>query len=136
MDIEGAVEFVRANHHAVLATLRRDGSPQLTPVTAAVDDTGAVIISSRQRAAKVLNLRRDPRAWVVVFTDRFYGDFAQIEGGVEIVELPGAMEGLVQYYRSVSGEHPDWDDYRAAMVREERVLIKINAAKAGPTYSG
>jgi PPOX class probable F420-dependent enzyme len=136
VDIDGAIEFVRANHHAVLATLRRDGSPQLSPVAASVDDAGTVIVSSRERAAKVLNLRRDPRAWLCSFTDQFFGEWAQVEGSVEVVSLPDAMEGLIEYYRSVSGEHPDWDDYRAAMVREQRVLIKISVSRAGPTYSG
>jgi PPOX class probable F420-dependent enzyme len=136
MDIDSAVEFVRANHHAVLATLRRDGSPQLSPITASVDNAGVVIVSSRERAAKVLNLRRDPRAWLCVFTDRFFGEWAQVEGTVEIVDLPDAMEGLVDYYRSVSGEHPDWGEYRAAMVRDQRVLIKLSISRAGPNYSG
>lgn len=136
MDIEGAVEFVRANHRAVLATFRRDGSPQLSPVTVAADDSGAVIISSRDRAAKVLNLRRDPRAWICALNDGFFGDWAQLEGTVEIVELPDAMDGLVEYYRSVSGEHPDWDDYKAAMVRDQRVLVKMTVTRAGPSYSG
>lgn len=136
MDLEGAVEFARTNHRAVLATLRRDGSPQLSPVTISVDDSGAVIVSSRERAAKVLNLRREPRAWICLLNDGFFGDWAQVEGSVEIVDLPEAMEGLVDYYRSISGEHPDWDDYRAAMVRDQRVLIKLTVERAGPTYSG
>jgi PPOX class probable F420-dependent enzyme len=135
VDIADAIEFIRHNHRAVLATTRRDGSPQLTPITVSVDDTGAVIISSRDRAAKVLNLRRDPRAWLCVMNDGFFGEFVQVEGSAEIVTLPDAMDGLVAYYRSVSGEHPDWDDYRAAMVRDERVLIRIHPDKAGPTYS-
>jgi PPOX class probable F420-dependent enzyme len=136
LDVDGAIEFVRANHHAVLATFRRDGAPQLTPIAASVDDAGLVTISSRERAAKVLNLRRDPRAWLCVFTDRFFGEWAQLEGTVEIIDLPEAMDGLTDYYRSISGEHPDWDDYRAAMIREQRVLIKIAVTRAGPTYSG
>lgn len=136
MDIERAVDFVRANHRAVLATFRRDGSPQLSPVTVAADASGAVIISSRDRAAKVLNLRRDPRAWICSLNDGFFGEWAQLEGTVEIIDLPAAMDGLVEYYRSVSGEHPDWDDYRAAMVRDQRVLIRMTVTRAGPTYSG
>jgi PPOX class probable F420-dependent enzyme len=136
MDIPSAVEFIRTNHRAVVATIRRDGSPQLTPVTCAVDDAGAVVISSRETAAKVKNARRDPRAWLCVMNDGFFGEFVQVEGGVTIVTLPDAMEGLIAYYRSVSGEHPDWDDYRAAMVRDQRVLMKIEVSRAGPTFSG
>lgn len=136
MDVDEALAFIRSNHHAVLATLRGDRAPQLTPVTAGVDDSGNVLVSSREPAAKVRNLRRDPRAWLTVFTDRFFGDFVQVEGDVTIVSLPEAMEGLVDYYRSISGEHPDWDDYRAAMERDQRVLIQIRVTRAGPSYSG
>lgn len=136
MDISAAIEFIRTNHRGVLATLRRDGSPQLTPITCSVDAQGKVVVSSRETAAKVKNLRRDPRAWMTVMNDGFFGEFVQVEGAVTIVSLPEAMEGLVEYYRSVSGEHPDWDDYRAAMVRDQRVLIRIEVTRAGPTYSG
>jgi PPOX class probable F420-dependent enzyme len=136
MDVTAAIDFIRANHRAVLATTRKDGSPQLTPVGATVDPDGKVIVSSRETAAKVKNLRRDPRAWMTVMNDGFYGDFVQVEGPVTLVALPEAMDGLVEYYRSISGEHPDWDDYRAAMVREQRVLIKIEVTRAGPTYMG
>jgi PPOX class probable F420-dependent enzyme len=136
MDIAAALAFIRTNHRAVLATIRRDGSPQLTPVTVSVDSDDMVVVSSRETAAKVKNLRRDPRAWMTVMNDGFFGDFVQIEGQVTIVGLPDAMDGLVEYYRSVSGEHPDWDDYREAMVRDQRVLIKIEVSRAGPTFMG
>ena len=136
MELAEALDFIRAHHHAVLATVRRDGSPQLTPVTAGVSDDGKVVVSSRETAAKVLNLRRDPRASLCVFTDRFYGEFVQVEGTVTIVSLPEAMEGLVDYYRSISGEHPDWNDYRETMVRDHRVLVTIEVSRAGPSYSG
>jgi PPOX class probable F420-dependent enzyme len=136
MDIPTALEFVKSNHRAVLATVRRDGSPQLTPVAVGISDGGSVVVSSRQTAAKVKNLRRNPRAWLCVMNDGFFGEFAQIEGNATIVELPEAMDGLVEYYRSISGEHPDWEDYRAAMMREQRVLLRIEVSRAGPTYSG
>jgi PPOX class probable F420-dependent enzyme len=136
MDIPTALEFVKSNHRAVLATVRRDGSPQLTPVAVGISDGGSVVVSSRQTAAKVKNLRRNPRAWLCVMNDGFFGEFAQIEGNATIVELPEAMDGLVEYYRSISGEHPDWEDYRAAMMREQRVLLRIEVIRAGPTYSG
>jgi PPOX class probable F420-dependent enzyme len=136
MDIEEARNVIRTQHRAVMATTRRDGTPALTPVTVGVDDQGRVIISSRQAAYKVKNLRRDPRAWVCVMPDTFYGRWIQVEGHAEIVELPEAMELLVEYYRGVSGEHPDWDDYRAAMVRDRRVLVRIDITRAGPDVSG
>jgi PPOX class probable F420-dependent enzyme len=136
VEISTAIDFVRSNHRGVLATMRRDGSPQLTPITVSVDSEDLVVISSRETAAKVKNLRRDPRAWLTVLNDGFFGDYVQVEGAVTLVSLPDAMDGLIEYYRSVSGEHPDWEDYRAAMVRDQRVLIKIQVTRAGPTYSG
>lgn len=136
MDIDEARDVIRTQHRAVLATTRRDGSPAMTPVTVGVDDRGRVIISSRQTAYKVRNLRRDPRAWLCVLPDSFYGRWVQVEGRAEIVELPEAMELLVEYYRGISGEHPDWDDYRAAMVRDRRVLVRIDLTRAGPDVMG
>ena len=135
MDVADALEFVRNNHRIVLATLRKDGAPQLTPVTAGID-SNQIVISSRETAMKVKNLRRDPRAWLCLLNDGFFGDFMQAEGPVEIVELPEAMDGLVEYYRGISGEHPDWDDYRAAMVRDQRVLIRVTPTRVGPNVSG
>jgi PPOX class probable F420-dependent enzyme len=136
MDPERALEVIRRQHHAVLATLRSDGTPQLTPVVAAVDRDGKVAVSTRETAMKTKNLRRNPRAWLCVLPDSFFGQFVQVEGKVSIVELPEAMDGLVEYYRTVSGEHPDWDDYRAAMERERRVLVRIDVERAGPDRSG
>jgi len=136
MDINEAVDYVRTQHHAVLGTLKGDGTPQLSPVTVGVDDDGYAIISTRAPAYKVRNVRRDPRVWLCAFPDAFYGQWVQIDGTAEVVELPEAMDGLVAYYRSISGEHPDWDDYRAAMVRDQRVLLRITPTRAGPNVSG
>src|SRR3954469_13872422 len=105
MNIEQAREFVRSNHRAVFGTFRRDGRPQLSPVAVAVDDEGLVIISSRETAIKVKNVRRDPRVALCAMNDRFYGDWVQIDGTADILSLPDAMEPLVEYYRSISGEH-------------------------------
>jgi PPOX class probable F420-dependent enzyme len=136
LDVATALEFLRTHHHAVLATTRRDGRPQLSPIVANVDAGGQIVISSRETAVKVRNLRRDPHAGLCVFSDGFYGEWVQIEGPATILSLPDAMEPLVDYYRSLSGEHPDWDDYRAAMVRDQRVLIRIRPERAGPNVSG
>jgi PPOX class probable F420-dependent enzyme len=136
METDTALAFVRSHHHAVLATLKMDGTPQLTPVTASVDAQGRVVVSSRETAFKTRNLRRDPRAWLTVFTDAFYGEWVQLEGTVEVQSLPDAMEGLVDYYRSVRGEHPDWDDYRRAMVDDQRCLLLVTLTKAGPDRHG
>ncbi|HUY21053.1 MAG TPA: PPOX class F420-dependent oxidoreductase [Acidimicrobiales bacterium] len=135
MEPARALEFIGRNHRAVLATTRDDGGTQLSLVAAGVDGD-VVVVSTRETAVKTRNLRRRPRATVLVFTDGFYGDWVQVEGPVEIVSLPGAMDGLVAYYRGVSGEHPDWDDYRAAMERERRVLLRISVERAGPDHTG
>jgi len=127
---------MRANHRAVLATTRSDGKPQLSPVTVGVDDAGRVLISTRETAIKTRNLTRDPHASLCVMNDQFYGEWVQAEGLAEVVHLPEAMELLVDYYRRVSGEHPDWADYRRAMERDQRVLVAITLTRAGPDRSG
>lgn len=136
MDIESARTFLTTHHRGILHTNRSDGAPQMTPIAAGVDREGRVIISSREGAYKVRNLRRDPRASVCVFTDRWYGEWVQIDGRAEIVSLPEAMDLLVDYYRRLAGEHPDWDEYRRAMEDEHRVLIRITVDRAGPSRSG
>jgi PPOX class probable F420-dependent enzyme len=128
--------FLRDNHNAVLATFRRDGRPQMSPVGATIDEQGRVIVSTREPSMKTRNLRRDPRVSVLVLNRGFYGDWAQVEGTAEIVEQPEAIELLVDYYRRMAGEHDDWDDYRAAMVREQRVLVRFDIERAGPNVAG
>ena len=135
MTPDEARAFLRTNHQAVLATFRRDGRPQLSPVGAGIDDDGRVEISSRTTAMKVKNLRRDPRISLCLLNPGFYGDWGQVEGTAEIVELPDAMELLIGYYRRIAGEHPDWDDYRAAMERDQRVLVRFEIERAGPAHN-
>ncbi len=130
VDIDEARAFLAENHRAVLVTRRADGGVQTSPVLSGLDGDGRVIISSSEATAKVRNLRRDPSAAVCVTTDRFFGAWVQIDGTPEIVSLPEAMEPLVDYYRRIAGEHPDWDDYRAAMVRDRRALIRISIERA------
>ena len=136
MDLDQAREHIRAHSHAVLATLRRDGTPQLSPIMAVVDGAGRVVISSRETAMKVKNLRRTPTAWLCVLSDEFFGPWVQVEGSVQIVSLPEAMDDLIDYYRRAAGEHPDWADYRAAMEREQRGLIRLSITRAGPDVAG
>jgi PPOX class probable F420-dependent enzyme len=137
VDIAAAQDYIRSNHRGVMATFRRDGRPAMSPVTVALDAEGRVAISTRETAMKVKHLRRDPRVAVTVFTAAFFADpWVQVEGTAEIVPLPEAMDLLVDYYRSVSGEHPDWADYRAAMVRDQRVIVRFGIERAGPTVSG
>jgi PPOX class probable F420-dependent enzyme len=133
---EAALEFLRANPRGVLATYRRDGQAQLSPVIAGVDADARVVISTREGAMKTLNLRRNPRAAFCVLSQGFFGEWHTLEGSVEIVSLPEAMEPLVDYYRRVSGEHPDWQEYRDAMARERRVLLRITVDRSGPTTLG
>jgi PPOX class probable F420-dependent enzyme len=129
-------EFIRSHHRGVLATLRRDGRPQLSPVLVGVDDDGSLIISTRETAMKTLNVRRNGWASVCVIQDGFFGNWVQAEGPATIDSLPEAMEALVRYYKLVSGEHRDWDDYRAAMRRERRVILRIRIERAGPSRAG
>jgi PPOX class probable F420-dependent enzyme len=133
---EDVLEFIRKNHHAVMATYRRDGQVQLSPVAATVDGEGRAVVSSSETAVKLINLRREPRASLCVMNDRFFGEWHFVEGPVEVVSLPEAMEPLVDYYRRVVGEHPDWDDYRAAMEREMRVLLRLTVERSGPRTQG
>jgi PPOX class probable F420-dependent enzyme len=136
MDLDQARAFLRSHHRSVLATARSDGRPQLSPVVHAVDEDGRVVISSREPAFKVRNLRRDPRASLCAIQDGFFGDWVQVDGVAEIVSVPEALDLLVDYYRRISGEHPDWDDYRAAMVRDRRVAIRLLIERAGPDRAG
>lgn len=136
MDITDAQRFVRANHRAVLVTRRRDGSPQLSPVSATVDDDGRVVISTRETAMKTHNLRRDPQVSLCAFTDDFYGKWVQIDGTAEVVAMPDAMEVLVDAYRQAAGEHPDWDEFRTAMVDQRRVAVRVTIERAGPNRAG
>ena len=136
MQLERAREFIGVNHRAVLATNRSDGRPQLSPVTAGVGADGRVLISTRETAIKTKNLTRDPWVSLCVMNDGFYGDWIQAEGTAEIIRLPEAMDLLVDYYRRISGEHPDWDDYRNAMRRDRRVIAAITLTRAGPDRSG
>jgi PPOX class probable F420-dependent enzyme len=136
MDLDQARDFIRNNHRAVMLTRRPDGRPQMSPVTVGVDPDGYVIVSTRETAAKTRNLRNNPDVALCVMSDAFFGDWVQVEGAAEVVPLPEAMERLVDYYRGISGEHPDWDDYRAAMIRDRRVIVRIDITRAGPDVHG
>jgi PPOX class probable F420-dependent enzyme len=136
MDRVTALDFLARHHRGVLATTRSDGNVQMSPVVAGIDDEGLLVVSSRETAFKVKNLRTLPYATYCGFPDDFFGEWVQVEGPVEIVSLPDALEPLVEYYRRISGEHPDWEAYRAAMVEEKRVLIRLQIERAGPTRQG
>jgi len=136
MEHERAREFIRAHHRAVLATKRSDGLPQLSPVQVVVDNAGRVVTTTRETAIKTKNLARDPHASLCVMTDQYYGQWIQAEGTAEIIHLPEAMELLIYFWRTVYGGHPDWDDYRKSMTRQQRVIVAITLTRAGPDRSG
>jgi PPOX class probable F420-dependent enzyme len=136
MDLDEARDFVREHHRGVLATRRRGGDIQQSPVLVGVDDEGRLVISSREAAYKTRNLRRDPWAQVCVFTDRFFGPWVQVQGEADVLSLPDAMEPLVEYYRRIAGEHPDWDEYREGLRQEQRVLLRLRPHTAGPDRQG
>ena len=136
MTIDEAREFVRANHRAVLATERADGGVAMSPVLVGVDPSGDLVVSTRETAMKTHHVRRAGRASVCVVTDGWFGRWITVEGPARIVSLPEAMEGLVDYYRTNVGEHPDWNEYRTAMEREKRVLLHVTPERAGPSRQG
>ena len=136
VDLPRLLAFVRPRHRMVLTTFRSDGSLQTSPVTGGVDEQGRIVISSYPRRAKAANLRRDPRASVTVLSDEFNSAYVQVDGDAEVIDLPDAVEPLVDYYRSISGEHPDWDEYRQAMVDQGKCLIRVTPTRWGPVATG
>ena len=135
MEIDKGLDYVRDNSRAVLATRRRDGSPQMSPVTlAVVDDT--IAMSTRETAIKTWNLRRDPTSWLCVFPDKWLGRWVQLQCRAEVRSLPEAIDHLVDYYRTLSGEHPDWDEYKQAMHEDQRCIVRFHIEAAGPDIQG
>ncbi len=130
------LEFVRPRHRMVLTTFRRDGSLQSSPVTGGVDDEGRIVIASYPQRAKSANIRRAPKASVVVLSDEFNGAYVQVDGDAEVIDLPYAVEPLVEYFRVISGEHPNWDEYRQAMVDQGKCLIRVVPRRWGPVATG
>jgi PPOX class probable F420-dependent enzyme len=136
VDLPALVDFVRPRHRMVLTTYRSDGSLQSSPVTGGVDEAGRIVIASYPQRAKSANVRRDPRASVTVLSDDFNGPYVQVDGDAEVVELPDAVEPLVDYFRAVAGEHSQWDEYRQAMVDQGKCLIRVTPVRWGPVATG
>lgn len=134
--LDELLEFVRPRHRAVLLTTRADGRPQGSPVTCGVDDSGRVVVSTYPQRAKARNVRSDPRASVLVLSDDWDGPWVQIDGPAEVVDPPESVEPLVEYYRNIAGEHPDWDEYREAMRRQGKSLIRVTPERWGPIATG
>jgi PPOX class probable F420-dependent enzyme len=136
VDRAALIEFLRARHRTILITRRSDGSPQVSPVAFGVDAEGRVVISTYPKRAKARNARRDPQVSLCVLSDDWDGPWVQVDGQAEVLDLPAAMEPLVDYFRSISGEHPDWDEYREAMVRQGKSLIRVTIDDWGPLATG
>ncbi|MEU3858052.1 PPOX class F420-dependent oxidoreductase [Streptomyces sp. NPDC028722] len=130
------LDFVRPRHRALLITRRADGSPQASPLTCGVDDSGRIVMSTYPERAKTRNARRDSRVSLVVLSDDWNGPWVQIDGTAEVVDLPDSVEPLVEYYRNIAGEHPDWDEYRQAMVKQGKSVIRVTPERWGPVATG
>ncbi|MEO3744015.1 PPOX class F420-dependent oxidoreductase [Plantactinospora sp. B5E13] len=136
VDRSELLEFLRPRHRAVLLTTRADGRPQSSPVACGIDTGGRLVVSTYPERAKVVNIRRDPRLSACVLSDDWNGPWVQIDGTAEVLDLPEALEPLVEYFRCISGEHPNWDEYREAMVRQGKSLIRVTIDSWGPIATG
>jgi len=136
VELPELLDFLRPRHKGLLATVRADGRPQLSPVSCGVNSAGQIVVSTYPERAKAVNARREPNVSICVISDDWDGPYVQIDGRAEVIDMPEALDGLVDYYRSISGEHPDWDDYRAAMHRQGKSLIRIDIDRWGPIATG
>ncbi|WP_030455360.1 PPOX class F420-dependent oxidoreductase [Herbidospora cretacea] len=133
---EELLDFLRPRHHAIVITARRDGRPQASPVSCGVDTEGRIVISTYPERAKTANARRNEQVSVIVLSDDWDGPWVQVDGDAEVLDLPEALEPLVEYFRCISGEHPDWDEYREAMIRQGKSLLRITPTRWGPVATG
>src|SRR4051812_27476451 len=130
------LEFLRPRHKCLLITTRTDGRPQVSPVTSGVDKSGRLVITTYPERAKVRNLRRDPRTTACILSDEWNGPWVQVEGSAEVLDQPEALDGLVEYFRVISGEHPDWNEYREAMQKQGKSLVRVTIERWGPIATG
>lgn len=136
VELAELLDFVRPRHRLLLSTTRRDGRPQISPVSGGVDDQGRIVISTYPTRAKTRNAERDGRVSVLVLSDDWDGPWVQLDGDAEVLHMPEAADGLVDYFRCIAGEHPDWDDYRAAMRVQDKSLIRVTPTRWGPVATG
>ncbi|GGU48498.1 PPOX class F420-dependent oxidoreductase [Streptomyces bacillaris] len=136
VDLDELLAFVRPRHRAVLLTTRADGRPQGSPLTCGVDGSGRLVMSTYPERAKTRNAKRDERVSVIVLSDEWDGPWVQIDGTAEVLDAPDSVEPLVEYFRNISGEHPDWDEYRAAMVKQGKSIIRVTPERWGPVATG
>ncbi|MFH9075328.1 PPOX class F420-dependent oxidoreductase [Streptomyces alboflavus] len=130
------LDFVRPRHKALLLTARADGTPQASPLTCGVDDSGRIVVATYPERAKTRNAKRNPRVSVVVLSDEWNGPWVQVDGTAEVIDAPESVEPLVEYYRNIAGEHPDWDEYREAMRKQGKSLIRVTPERWGPVATG
>jgi PPOX class probable F420-dependent enzyme len=133
---EELLDFIRSRHHAIVITARADGRPQASPVTCGVDADGRIVIATYPERAKARNARRDRRVSVMFLSDDFGGPWVQVDGTAEVLDVPEAVEDFVDYYRSIAGEHPDWAEYRRAMVDQGKSLLRVTPDRWGPIATG
>jgi PPOX class probable F420-dependent enzyme len=143
VELDELLDFARDRHHYVLVTERQDGSAQVSPVTGGVDGGGRLVISSYPERAKTRNARRTGRASVLVLSDEWDGAWVQIDGDVEVLDAVSdgspddvALDAFEDYFRCISGEHPDWAEYRQAMVDQDKSLLRITPTRWGPIATG
>ena len=136
VSLDELLDFVRPRHRALLLTRRADGSPQASPLTCGVDDSGRIVVSTYPERAKTRNAKRDSRVSVIVLSDDWDGPWVQVDGTAEVIDSPESVEPLVEYFRNISGEHPDWDEYRAAMVKQGKSIIRVTPERWGPVATG
>jgi PPOX class probable F420-dependent enzyme len=136
VDRDALLDFLRPRHQAVLVTRRRGGGVQMSPLTCGVDGDGRIVVSTYPQRAKVTNARRDPAVSLCVLSEDWNGPWVQVDGEAEVLDLPEALEPLVDYFRAISGEHPDWDEYRAAMTAQGKSLLRVTPTRWGPVATG
>ncbi|GAA1908685.1 TIGR03618 family F420-dependent PPOX class oxidoreductase [Streptomyces durmitorensis] len=136
VSLDELLDFVRPRHRAVLLTARADATPQGSPLTCGVDDSGRIVVSTYPERAKTRNAKRNPRVSIIVLSDEWNGPWVQIDGTAEVIDSPESVEPLVEYFRNISGEHPDWDEYREAMVKQGKSIIRITPERWGPVATG
>jgi PPOX class probable F420-dependent enzyme len=136
VSLEELLDFVRPRHRAILLTRRADGSPQASPLTCGVDDSGRIVVSTYPERAKTRNAKRDAQVSLIVLSDDWNGPWVQVDGTAEVIDSPESVEPLVEYYRNIAGEHPDWDEYRAAMLKQGKSIIRVTPERWGPVATG
>ncbi|MGA9748197.1 MAG: PPOX class F420-dependent oxidoreductase [Nocardioides sp.] len=138
VDREQLLDFARTRHQLTLVTTRRNGRPQMSPVSGGVDDSGRIVIATYPDRAKAVNLRREPAVSVLVHSDAWDGPYVQVDGTAEVLDMPSqdAEDGLVEYFRCIAGEHSDWEEYREAMRKQGKSLIRITVESWGPIATG